>query len=217
MPVREKPTQLNLRKTMRHLYNPRPDRVTVVDVPPLNFLMIDGRGNPNTAPAYQEAVEALYSLAYGLKFHIKRSQQMDFAVMPLEGLWWVKGQEEFDLRELMERRDEWQWTMMIAQPEIVTVEMVDTLRAEAVRKREPTGLNLIRFESFAEGHAAQTLHGGPYAAELPTVERLHAFILANGYTLRGKHHEIYLSDPRRSVPEKLKTILRQPIATVATP
>jgi hypothetical protein len=209
-------TKLDLRKVLKTLYSPRPNTVAIVDVPPLNFLMIDGRGNPNTAPVYQEAVEALYGLAYGLKFHTKRSQGMDFAVMPLEGLWWVEGAPEFELRELMARKDEWQWTMMIAQPEIVTAEMLDSVRSETARKRNLAGLDRIRYTSFHEGQAVQTLHIGPYAAETPTIERLHEFIRANGFQFYGRHHEIYLSDPRRSAPEKLKTILRQPVRMAAT-
>ncbi len=131
--------------------------------------------------------------------------------MALEGLWWVNDVEKFSMAELMGRRDEWQWTMMIMQPDFVTRALVKQAIAEVIEKRgDSPALAKIRLASFREGKCAQVMHIGPYSAEAPNIERLHAFITDSGHALRGKHHEIYLGDPRRTKPEKLKTILRQP-------
>ena len=182
-----------------------------VNVPAMTFLMIDGVGDPNTATAYRDAIAALYGLAYPLKFALKKTTGVDYRVAPLEGLWWADDMAEFSA----ERKGNWRWTMMIAQPPAVTPALVDTIRAEVRRKKALPALDQVRLESFAEGRAAQVLYLGPYAAEGPTIERLHHFIHEHGERFDGrrqKHHEIYLSDPRRAKPERLKTIIRQPIA-----
>lgn len=182
-----------------------------VDVPPLSCLMIDGTGDPNTSVEYADAIAALYSLAYTLKFALKQSAGLNYRVAPLEGLWWADDMAAFS----MEHKANWHWTMMIAQPPEVTPELVETARDEVRRKKVLPALDRVRLEPFAEGRAAQVLHLGPYAAEAPTIERLHHFIREQGATFDGrrqKHHEIYLSDPRRAAPERLKTIVRQPIA-----
>lgn len=199
------PEKLDLLKRWKHLYS-SPREPVVVEVPPINFLMIDGHGDPNVTPLYQEAVEGLFSLAYTLKFALKKAGGVDYGVMPAEGLWWVKDMAAFSLED----KAAWEWTMMIAQPEFVTAEWVEQARAEALKKKGLPALERIRFETYAEGTAAQMMHIGPYADEGPNIVRLHAFIAAQGGRLRGKHHEIYLSDVRRSAPEKLRTVIRQP-------
>ena len=205
--------KLDLKKDLKDLYNPSAKQVSVVNVPKMNFLMIDGMGDPGTSQAYQDALGALYGVAYTLKFMMKLKSKpaVDYPVMPPEGLWWVEGVEHFTMEQLMSRRDEWQWTMMIMQPDIITRERVAQAIDEVKRKKNPPSLDKIRFESLHEETCAQIMHMGPYAAEKPTIERLHAFILEGGHKLRGKHHEIYLGDPRRAKPEKLKTVLRQPM------
>lgn len=199
--------KLDLKKELKYLYNPSTKTVTVEDVPPMNFLMVDGRGDPNVSPEYTAAVEALYALAYALKFKVKKSKGgTDYAVMPLEGLWWVEDMTQFDINN----KTAWQWTMMIMQPAFVTaVLFADTLREVSEKKKLPA-LSRVRFERFAEGRAAQIMHLGPYSAEGPTVARLHDYIRQNGHALHGKHHEIYLGDPRKTAPEKLRTVIREP-------
>lgn len=204
--------KLDLKKEFKSLYNPSSKQVVTVDVPPMNFLMIDGVGDPNTAQEYKDAVEALYAVAYTLKFMIKKGKSaIDYPVMPLEGLWWVDRVAEFSMDELMKHKDAWQWTMMIMQPSIIKRDQVADALDQVAKKKNPPALAKIRFESFAEGTCAQIMHLGPYSAEQPNIERLHAFIRASGHALRGKHHEIYFGDPRRTKPEKLKTVLRQPM------
>ena len=201
--------KLDLKRKYRHLYNPTPKAVTLIEAPAFNFLMVDGAGDPNTAPEYEAAVNALYSVAYTLKFMIKKSDKpIDYTVMALEGLWWSDDMSSF----VVARKDDWKWTMMILQPECVTPEWVNRAVAEAARKRDLAALPKLRFESYQEGLCAQIMHIGPYADEGPTIATVHAFISANGYRPNGKHHEIYLSDPRKTAPALMKTIFRQPIA-----
>ncbi|MGB5931944.1 MAG: GyrI-like domain-containing protein [Anaerolineae bacterium] len=201
-------TKVDFKKELRQLYKPSPKEVVVVDVPEMNLLMIDGVGDPNTAQEYKDAIEALYSVSYALKFMVKKGESaIDYAVMPLEGLWWVDDMPQFS----MENKDAWKWTAMIMQPEYVTEGLVNEALRQVEKKKNPPALSKIRFESFHEGLSAQIMHIGPYSAEGPTIERLHNFIKENGYELRGRHHEIYLSDPRRSAPEKMRTVIRQPM------
>ena len=201
--------KINYKKELRHLYQPSAKEVEVIDVPQMNFLMIEGEGDPNTSKAFQDAVEALYSLAYTLKFMVKKGAVgIDYGVMPLEGLWWVDDMTQFSI----EKKNEWQWTLMIMQPEVVTKELFKEAVKKVRKKKNPVALTNIRFESFSEGKAAQILYIGPFSEEGPTIERIHTFITENGYVLSGKHHEIYLSDMRKTAPEKLKTIIRQPMA-----
>jgi hypothetical protein len=180
-------------------------------VPPLHYLMLDGRGDPNTAPEYQEAVEALYALSYGLRFALKKAQGLEYRVGPLEGLWWADDMTQFSV----ERKGDWQWTMMICQPEAVTPEWFAHVREEVGRKKRLPALAHVRLDRLDEGLSAQVLHVGPFSAEGPTIALLHDFIVAQGYGFAGRHHEIYLSDPRRAAPEKWKTIIRQPVVTVS--
>lgn len=199
--------KIDYKKELKHLYKPSPSKIEFRKVPQMNFLMIDGIGDPNTALAYKEAVEALYSLSYAIKFMIKKGEPgLDFGVMPLEGLWWVDDMSKFD----QSKKEDWKWTAMIMQPEVVTQKLVAIATEEVKRKKNPKALSKIRFEAFAEGTVAQTLHIGPFSEEGPTIQKVHNFIIDDGHRLSGKHHEIYLSDIRRAAPEKWKTIIRQP-------
>lgn len=202
--------KLDLKKTWKDLYNPSAQEVSVVEVPAFNFLMIDGQGDPNTSADYQAAVEALYALSYTLKFAVKRAGGADYAVMPLEGLWWAEGEAPFS----PEDRSAWRWTAMILQPDVVNARLVEEALHQVSQKSPMPALGKVRFEAYEEGLSVQILHLGPYAAEGPTIEKLHRFIAERGYATNGKHHEIYLSDPRRTAPEKIKTIIRQPIRQV---
>ncbi|MFQ5410248.1 MAG: GyrI-like domain-containing protein [Anaerolineales bacterium] len=201
-------SKIDPKKELKHLYRPSAKIIVVVDVPPMNFLMVDGHGDPNTAQEYQDAVEALYAVAYALKFMSKKEKGMDFVVPPLEGLWWVDNMEEFTTED----KSAWKWTAMIMQPESVTPEMFEGALKQVEKKKNPPALSKLRFERFHEGLSVQIMYFGPYSEEGPTIEKMHDFIEKNGYEPRGKHHEIYLSDPRRTAPEKLKTVLRQPVA-----
>jgi hypothetical protein len=168
--------------------------------------MIDGAGDPNNAP-FAEAVSALYSVSYALKFAVRNGPRaIDYPVMPLEGLWWMTGGQRFT----PERRDSWLWTAMIMQPEYVTAELVELACADSKRKKGIAAIDRLRFVRFDEGPAAQIMHRGPFADEPATIAQLHAFITGHGHRPRGKHHEIYLNDPLRTAPERLKTVLRQP-------
>jgi hypothetical protein len=170
--------------------------------------MVDGEGDPNTSPAFTHAVEALYSLSYTLKFSLKKSPQpVDYGVMPLEGLWWADDPGAFHRKD----KSTWKWTAMIVQPDFIDSKEVDAALHEVRRKKNPAALERVRLETLTEGTAAQILYVGPFADEGPTIQRLHDFIHAAGKELCGKHHEIYLSDPRRTAPEKLKTVIRQPM------
>lgn len=201
--------KVDFKKTLRYLYDPINKGFHMVDVPELKFLMIDGKGNPNTSTEYQQAVEALYSLSYGIKFALK-AEGYDHVVSPLEGLWWMENMNEFTLAN----KDSWEWTMMIMQPEWVSEEWVEKVRGEVFKKKRLPLVNKIRFENFAEGLSVQFLYTGAYEQEAPTISEMHNFIKNNGFTLRGKHHEIYLNDPNKTALEKLLTILRQPIQKI---
>ncbi len=201
--------KIDLKKDLKPLYAALARQIAIVDVPPLRYLMIDGEGDPGAAPAYAQAVEALFSVSYTAKFMLKKGpQQCDYAVMPLEGLWWADDHEAF----IRNDRTQWKWTMMILQPDFVSDEVIAAAIAEVRRKKALPGVERLRLERFEEGRCAQVLHVGPFTEEGPVIERLHQFIEVHG-GLAGKHHEIYLSDIRRAAPEKWKTIIRQPMAT----
>lgn len=203
---------IDLLKSLKSLYMPSYKEPIIVEVPLINYLMIDGKGDPNTSESYQNALAALYNLAYTLKFAMKKAGVADFKVMPLEGLWWVEGEQHDQAEFIQLKKDTWHWTMMIAQPSMVTPEWVSAAMKTALAKKDaPEFMHLIRFEAYHEGLAVQIMHIGPYSAEAPNIARMHAFALEQGYSLEGKHHEIYLGDPRRTAPEKLRTVLRQPI------
>jgi hypothetical protein len=200
--------KLDLKKQWKKLYEAKADAIVAVDVPPLTYLMVDGEGDPNTSQSFQEAVEALYSLSYTLKFSLKKSPRaIDYGVMPLEGLWWADDPRVFHEAD----KSAWKWTAMIVQPEFIWQAEVDAAFDEVRRKKNPAALDRVRFETLEEGASAQVLHLGPFSTEGPNIQRMHDFIHQGGKQLYGKHHEIYLNDPRRTAPEKLKTILRQPM------
>lgn len=199
--------KIDFKKEMKQLYNPSTKEVTAVDVPPMNFLMIDGQGDPNTSPQYSAAIEALFNVSYTLKFMVKKKKGIDYAVMPLEGLWWVDDMTKFST----DKKDEWKWTSMIMQPSYVTEAAVIEAIQQVTKKKKLESLRLVRFESFREGLSAQIMHIGPYSAEGPNIAKIHDFIIKSGHALTGKHHEIYLSDPRKTAPQKMKTVLRQPM------
>ncbi len=200
-------TKVDFKREYRDLYKAGREPA-LVDVPELAFLMVDGHGDPNTAAEYTQAIEALYTVSYTLKFTIKRSPGgFDYGVMPLEGLWWVEDMTRFDVSE----KSDWDWTAMIMQPDEVMQDLLEEALASATAKKSLPAAAKLRLERWQEGPSAQIMHVGPYSAEGPTIERLHAFIAESGRGLRGKHHEIYLGDPRRTAPEKLKTVIRQPV------
>lgn len=201
------PITVDLRRELAELYT-APAAPVVLNVPELTYLMVDGRGNPNSAPEYAEAVQALYAVAYAIRFALKRRPDpVDAPVMPLEGLWWVPDMSTFTVED----KSAWQWTLLILQSGHVTPELLSEAREAAGRKGRP-GLDRVRLDGYAEGRAVQVLHRGPYSEEGPTVAALHRFIADQGLQLAGRHHEIYLGDPRRTAPDRLRTIIRQPVA-----
>ena len=199
--------KLDLKKDYREFYGPSSKEPSIVDVPEMQFLMADGAGDPNTSIAYAEAIEALYAMSYTLKFDSKTTDGIDYVVMPLEGLWWTPDMAEFSTED----KSAWEWTAMIMQPAHITAAHVESAAIDVRRKKDLAALDRLRLEPYTEGLSVQILYFGPYADEAPTIERLHQFALDGGYRLGGKHHEIYLSDPRRTAPEKLRTVIRQPI------
>ncbi len=200
--------KIDYKKELKHLYRPSVKKVETVIVPKMNFLMIDGEGEPGSQ-TFQDAIAVLYPLSYTLKFMIKKGEiGVDYGVLPLEGLWWAD-----DMSSLKKNiRDVWKWRLMIMQPEFVTKKMVREAIEQVKAKKDPASLPLVRFESFEEGKTAQIMHIGPFSEEGPTVDKVHFFIEESGSQRRGKHHEIYLSDIRRAAPEKWKTIIRQPMS-----
>jgi len=199
--------KIDYKKELKDLYKPSAKKVDILDVPEMNFIMIDGAGDPNTSQEFQEAVEALFSISYTLKFMVKKGVLgIDYGVLPLEGLWWTDDISQFNI----ENKDNWKWTLMIMQPEYATRELFHEAVEQVKRKKNLPALPKVRFEAFSEGKAAQIMHIGPSEEGL-TVEKVHNFIKESGFNLAGKHHEIYLSDIRKAAPEKWKTIIRQPI------
>lgn len=205
-------TKIDLKKEFKELYNASKSKPAMVEVPKLNYLMIDGEGDPNTSIEYQEAMEALFPVSFKIKFISKKEKSQDYVVMPLEGLWWVDNMEDFNVED----KSGWKWTAMIMQPDFITKSMIKEAMEEVEEKKNPSALSKIRFESLHEGLSAQIMHIGPYSEEGPTVASLHDFIEKEGYEFDGsipgqRHHEIYLSDMRRTKPERLRTIIRQPV------
>lgn len=199
--------KIDFKKELKHLYKPSVKSVEGVTVPGMNFLMIDGQGDPNTSREFQGAIEALYSVSYALKFMVKKGDmEIDYGVMPLEGLWWSDDMSSFSV----DSKETWKWTLMIMQPEFISQAMVEDAIQQVRAKKNPISLLQLRFTSFEEGEAAQIMHIGPFSEEGPTIEKVHAFIEKCGRERRGKHHEIYLSDIRRADPVKWKTVIRQP-------
>lgn len=197
----------DFRKTLRPLYSPPAGRFVTIDVPPMQFVKVDGAGDPNTAPAYRTALEWLYSVSYAIKFAAKASQGRDYVVPPLEGLWHADDPGSFVRRE----KDRWRWTMMIMVPDFIGQEAFGEAVAKAGRKLGDPPASL-RFEPYAEGLSLQTLHIGSYDDEGPVLATLHDKVMPElRLRFNGPHHEIYLADPRKTAPARLKTILRQPV------
>ncbi|RBY93395.1 hypothetical protein DQ237_18280 [Blastococcus sp. TF02-8] len=182
----------------------------IVDVPDLRYLMIDGCGDPNTAPAFAEALTTLYPLAYALKFASKADLGRDYVVPPLEALWWA---EEMAVFTSARDKSRWNWTLMLMVPDWLGQEHFQMAVERVAGRSNPPRLDDVRFESLAEGRCVQTLHVGSFDDETGTLARLHdEFVPTHGLRMTGRHHEIYLSDFRRVAPERQRTILRQPVA-----
>lgn len=200
-------TKVDLKKRIS-AYSAAAGQVDVIDVPPLQYLMVDGHGDPNTSTAFRDAVTSVYPLAYKLKFASKEQHAHDYTVPPLEALWWAEDMSAFTADRDKSR---WDWTVMLLVPDWLGPDDVERARVAAVRNHPPA-LDRVRFEGLEEGLCVQTLHLGPYDDEGPVLETMHHDVIpARGLQLRGKHHEIYLNDPRRTAPAGLKTILRQPV------
>lgn len=201
---------IDYRAANRFLLNPKPGIVELIQIPPTRYLMLDGQGDPNTSEDYRGSFAALYGLAYGLKFHYKKQEDIDYNLLAIEGLWWADPAGSFS----MDQRKNWLWTMMLSIPEFIPDSLIQTFKIELMRKKNIPQMEQLYTSWLDEGVCFQIMHIGPYAAEPPTIQFLHSEIQSQGYTLRGKHHEIYLGDPRKSKPEKLKTILRQPVSRI---
>jgi hypothetical protein len=197
------------RKKTLDSYGAATGEFRLLEVPPMPYLMMDGEGDPNSAPAYSDALAALYPVAYAVKFAVREATGEDHVVMPLEALWWAD-----DLSVFTTARDKsrWAWTVMILVPDAVTDEMFQDAVVGVARKKRPTRIADVRLETLEEGACVQTLHVGSYDDEDATLATLHdRFLPDNGLRPTGKHHEIYLSDPRRVDPARRRTILRQPV------
>lgn len=202
--------KIDFRKAHKALYQPPTGVFVRIDVPAMQFVMIDGAGDPNISPTYKTAVEWLYAVSYALKFAAKAALAKDYVVPPLEGLWWADDPASFVAR----RKGEWRWTMMVMAPDFIGRAMFEAACAKAAKKLG-TAPDSLRLESYAEGMSLQTMHVGSYDEEGPVLARLHAEIMpSQKLTFNGPHHEIYLGDPRRTEPARLKTILRQPVKTL---
>ncbi|HJL66321.1 MAG: GyrI-like domain-containing protein [Arenicellales bacterium] len=200
--------KIDYKRELGPLYKASPKKPELIAVPDMNFLMVDGKGSPES-PGFSAAVEALFALAYALKFRVKKGGgEIDYGVMPLEGLWWADDYSVFITGD----KKRWMWTVMIMQPDLIDQALVEEMTDEVAAKKNPEALSKVRFHSYTEGLAAQITHIGPFSEEGPTIEGLHDFIRESGHELNGKHHEIYLSDTRRAAPERWKTIIRQPVS-----
>ncbi|WEH13577.1 GyrI-like domain-containing protein [Streptomyces sp. VNUA24] len=201
-------TKYDVKRALKACYAPKNTDWELVDVPELRYLAVDGHGDPNTAAAYRHAVEALYAVAYTVKFTSRRERGEDFVVGPLEGLWWADDMDDF----LARRKDNWRWRMLINVPGWITDPMIEEARSAAAAKKDRPALGAVRPETLREGTSAQVLHIGSYDDETPVLTRLHRdYLPAHGLREAGLHHEIYLSDPRRTDPARLRTVLRQPV------
>ena len=196
-------------------YRARRGEVRLVEVPPLQYLMVDGHGDPNSGPEYARALQVLYPLAYALKFASRAVPGRDYVVPPLEGLWWAEDMAVFTTSR---DRSAWHWTLLLMTPHWLTAEHLATARQTVAAKKPSLAVELVRLEELEEGLCAQTLHVGSFDDEAPVLADLHErFIPEHGLVMTGRHHEIYLSDPRRTAPTDLRTILRQPVQRTAPP
>ncbi len=203
----------DFKQEFKSLFSPSAKEPEIVEVPALKYMMVDGQGYPGTSKEFAEKVQLLYGLAYTIKFMLKKEKTdaFDFKVPPLSGLWHAE-----DMAAYIDagRKEEWLWTLMLALPERVTNEVFLLGKGEFIKKKQPRLMDAVSFNVYEEGLCAQIMHIGPYSAETETIARLHGFFQEKGYTFNGRHHEIYLGDPRKAQPEKLKTIIRQPIKQV---
>lgn len=202
-------TKLDLKKQFPEFYNPSKEP-HITEIPEMKFFMVDGRGYPNDNPLYKEAMQLLYGASFSLKMKIIKPTGKDYVVPPLEGLWWADDMSVFT-KDYMKRKDEWKWTSMIRIPDFVTQELIEKGLDAFKESKNPRNFNKLRYQMYAEGTVVQVLHLGPYSEEGPIIEKMHEYALDQGYILHMKHHEIYLSDPRRTKREKLRTVIRQPI------
>ncbi|MFJ6675053.1 GyrI-like domain-containing protein [Actinosynnema sp. NPDC091369] len=197
----------DVKRELKQLYAPKNTDWALVDVPEQQFLAVDGRGDPNTSPEHARAVEALYTVAYAIKFASRREGR-DLVVAPLEGLWWADEPEVFTTRA----KDRWHWRMLISQPDWITEDAVEEAKRVAAAKKDLPTIADVRRHVLHEGTSAQVLHIGSYDDEGPVLARLHdEWLRANGLRMTGLHHEVYVGDPRRTEPAKLRTVLRQPV------
>ena len=200
--------KIDFKKNLKEFYKTSAKKAKIINIPSMQFLMIDGQGNPNSSETFQDAVATLFGVSYTLKFSVKKSEKaIDYGVMPLEGLWYSDNSSSFDAED----KNSWHWTLMIMQPDFITEPMVEEAIKTAEAKNKAPLANKLVFKSFSEGNVAQIMHIGPFSEEGPTVQKLHDFISENNCKQKGVHHEIYLSDIRRAAPENWKTIIRQPV------
>jgi len=209
MPTKKK---LDYKKEFPDLYKPSLKEPTIIKIPKMMFFMIDGTGDPNTSDEYKEVVQLLYNISYALKMKVikKETPSKDYVVPPLEGLWYMPKMEEWS----MDEKDKWEWTMMIRIPDFVKDSQIKKAMKILKETKNPDSFSKLRYEQYDEGTCVQIMYLGPYDEEPPTIKKIHQFAKKNGYNLNGHHHEIYLSDPRRVEPERLKTILRHPIIKI---
>lgn len=204
--------KVDFKRELKNLYMPPAKDFTIIDVPPMHYLMADGSGDPNTSQSYKDAIEALYAVSYTIKFASKNELGRDYTVPPLEGLWWADDMVSFTRRD----KSAWHWTMMIMRPSWIIPAMIERAAAAVQRKKVLPALPLLRDERLDEGRSVQIMHIGSYEDEAPVLARLHReFMPKHGLTFNGKHHEIYIGDPRKTAPGKLKTVLRQPVKPLA--
>ena len=196
--------KLDLRKALKPLFSPPARDVQLIKIPPMKYIMVDGKGEPG-GESFQQAIGAIYNVAYTMKFRSKKLLKKDYNVMALEGLWWMKGKID------MEKRGDWLWTLMVVVPDFITPKMFADSVEEVKERKNPPGVDSVRMETFDEGLCVQTMHIGPYSTEPESIARLDAYSKEHGYRMVGKHHEIYFGDPRRSAPSKLRTIIRHPV------
>ena len=213
---------LDLKKEFKHLYQPSAKKPEILKIPKLQFAMIDGKiekgKEPGNSPTFAEATQALYGISYTLKFMLKKrkTNAIDYPVMPLEGLWGIQ-----DVNADVAKKDNWTFTLMILQPEVTTKDsFAEGLEQVRKKKGDSDNLSKLRLSHFEEGVCVQMMHIGPYATEPATIEIMRALAAENGYRdnvgPNGLHHEIYLGDPRKANPAKLKTVVRHPLAKVNT-
>ena len=207
------PVKTDLKRELA-TYTAQHGTFSIVQVPALRYLMVDGHGDPNTSPAYADAIGSLFPLAYKLKFLSKAELDHDYVVMPLEALWWAEDMASFTSER---NKSRWDWTLMNLVPEWITEEHLHRARESVAQKTGAAAVDAVRLERYEEGLSVQTLHVGSYDDEAPVLEAMHAYLASQGLGLAGKHHEIYLSDARRTSPARLKTILRQPVTRPSEP